>query len=311
MSVPPPPPQLPKTLADFLEAQLADRGGGVTVEGDSPGRRDAVRRAPGGGAAATADIAGGGATGGRRGDAAGGRKGWKKLPSLPPFAIRVAAFAGIAAVGVVVLIASRKDNETAPAAVPVAAVPAAPEEPGAFDGAFSRRASRQRLAPPVHLTPPYDVTDATTIVAEGGRVVLAYVTGIARDGVCIGSDGRRFACGLMGRASLQNHIRDLDVTCMPAFYPGQEMRYRCMAAGIDLGAFQVAAGFARPDGAGISFYARYLAGAVAEAAGAWNGGWTVWDPTRQPAPSLPAERPAGGKVPKQPAGTAGGTSGAQ
>lgn len=147
-------------------------------------------------------------------------------------------------------------------------------------GYFDRPSSTPRKAlknvSRANLSGPYSVTNSATIMSGGIAYRLAFVEKLERDDVCANSSGRRFSCGLMGRASLQNLIRDQEILCNPVFYPEEQTpRYQCMFGDTDLSRHQIAAGYAMPDALGLRFYSQDLTDARLALAGAWDGNWNV------------------------------------
>ncbi len=130
---------------------------------------------------------------------------------------------------------------------------------------------------PLRLSPPFDVVDATTFQSGDTRIVLTDISGLSRNAVCLDEAGLRFACGLMGRASLANFLRSNTITCVPRFEIGvsKATRSTCYLAGTDLSEFQIRAGFAMPTDRTSARYREAVAIAESERSGAWNGRWAI------------------------------------
>lgn len=131
--------------------------------------------------------------------------------------------------------------------------------------------------PAQRLQPPYRVIDSVSLSGEAkGELKLAYVRGIGATDLCLNAKQRKFACGLMGRAALQNRISDEPMTCVPVFYGGGVRRFSCrLDDGTDLSAYQVGTGFARPDVLGRLLLEQPLQHARSIGTGAWQGDWLV------------------------------------
>jgi len=124
--------------------------------------------------------------------------------------------------------------------------------------------------------PPYLVEASDRFSVQGRLVRLAYLQGLGATDLCLNSVGGKFPCGLMGRASLQNRISASTMTCLPVPYGIEDIRYDCrLSDGTRLAEHQLAAGFARPDAAGLKLFHVTSAQAKAVPTGAWNGGWQI------------------------------------
>lgn len=133
---------------------------------------------------------------------------------------------------------------------------------------------------PLRLAAPYDVVDSMTFRSGEIRVRLAHVEGVRRGDVCFGEDGLKFACGLMGRASLANFLRSNPVVCHPVSDPDEassRIVAQCFVGATDLAQHQIRAGLARPVQAATGSYLQAEEAARAARAGAWNGGWSLMD----------------------------------
>ncbi len=131
--------------------------------------------------------------------------------------------------------------------------------------------------PAQRLRPPYRVVDSVSLSGDAkGELKLAYVRGIGATDLCLNAKQRKFACGLMARAALQNRISDEPMTCVPVFYGGDERRFSCrLDDGTDLSAYQVGTGCARPDVLGRLSLEQPLQRARSAGTGAWQGDWIV------------------------------------
>lgn len=131
------------------------------------------------------------------------------------------------------------------------------------------------LAPTLALSGPHRVIDSVTIRSGKAAVIkLAYVRGIGAQDICMSQKRRRFACGLMARASLQNLISTAQIICQPVFYGGEDIRFSCrLDDGTDLAKHQVKSGFAVPDSFGLSAFAKVAKEARKKEFGVWQGDW--------------------------------------
>ncbi len=126
------------------------------------------------------------------------------------------------------------------------------------------------------LDPPYHVDSSALFRADDVTIQLAYISGLGKTDLCVTTDERKFPCGLMGRASLQNWISNQKMTCKPVFYPVLETRFSCfLEDGSSLSEHQVLSGFARPDAFAQEVLNAPLARAKAARAGVWAGDWQV------------------------------------
>lgn len=141
------------------------------------------------------------------------------------------------------------------------------------------------FAPPRSFLPPHAAIDATVFDTGEGRVKLADVWPVGRKEVCMGPNEVRFACGLMARASLQNHIAGKTVVCTPRFQPvraGERATIvaDCTVEGRDLASHMVEAGFAFPAGEAAPARSAALDAARAGKRGVWAGHYDLPDRDR-------------------------------
>ena len=204
----------------------------------------------------------------------------------------VLAVLAIFAAVVLVVIAARR--EPARDAVPAAAAPsdAAARAPAPlFASPASRRLAIFRVEPFDPLTPPndvqgrwfprltppppYDAIDSTLIDAGDRRYRLVEAIAIGRNDVCRRNDGSRFACGLTGRAVLQNTLRDKQMVCDPLFVDVDRRRdlvsARCRVGGRDLATLMIEAGLARPSPLAGATHVAAMERARREERGIWSG----------------------------------------
>jgi endonuclease YncB( thermonuclease family) len=104
------------------------------------------------------------------------------------------------------------------------------------------------FAEQIRLEPPYMAVDSTVFDARGIRVRLDGVWPVGRAEVCNGAGGARLACGLAGRAALQNFIAGRTVTCLRRFasWPGTVVVADCRVDGEDLAERMIRMGQAFP-----------------------------------------------------------------
>jgi endonuclease YncB( thermonuclease family) len=107
------------------------------------------------------------------------------------------------------------------------------------------------------------------------RIRLALVFPVGRNEICTVDAGAHFACGLMGRASLQNFLARRSVVCAPVFLPPGERRAivdaRCRADDEDIAERQIRAGFAFPSPLAGDNYRDAMDEAKRQRAGVWAG----------------------------------------
>lgn len=136
-----------------------------------------------------------------------------------------------------------------------------------------------RFEPVLRLNPPFDAVDAALFDSLDTRIRLAHAKPVGRDEVCIDDAGHRSACGLKGRASLQNHMFGKAVTCTRLFLSADERRgvvdARCSIAGEDLAAHQIRAGYAFPTEHAEPEHWAALEAARRERAGVWSGPYSI------------------------------------
>ena len=137
-----------------------------------------------------------------------------------------------------------------------------------------RVGGEQPAAPlePYKLDPPLLIYGAASFGPEGGTPT--HLVGVETPGfgaVCRDDEGNLWACGLQGRAALNNLIRQKTVTCMPEAVSDTKVEARCQVEGRDLAALLVERGFARVAKGGSS---EAQERARAARLGLWNGAWT-------------------------------------
>lgn len=142
----------------------------------------------------------------------------------------------------------------------------------AFDGLVER----------VRLAPPFDAVDSAVFDSSDQRIRLARILPIGRTEVCSDAEGKRFACGLMSRAALQNLVARRSVACDRLFLPREErtavIDADCTVDGVDLAEHLLRSGWATPSPLAGDHHRAALAEAQARGAGVWAG------------PYVPAER---------------------
>lgn len=135
--------------------------------------------------------------------------------------------------------------------------------------------------PTLRPAPPYDAVDSTLFDAFDVRIRLAHARPVGRDEACLDPQGNRFACGLRGRASLQNFLFGKPVSCL-RLYLGREagdgiVDARCSVEGVDLALRQIRAGWAFPSDLADADQRAALEAARRDRAGVWAG---PYDPPR-------------------------------
>lgn len=138
-------------------------------------------------------------------------------------------------------------------------------------------AAAGRFEPAIRPQPPYDAVDSTLFDALDRRFRLVQAQAVPREEVCRDASGRRFACGLQGRASLQNHIVGKTVICRRLFLGDPDktgiVDARCSVDGEDLALFQIRAGWAVPSGHADAEHRAAYEDARARRVGVWAGAW--------------------------------------
>lgn len=126
---------------------------------------------------------------------------------------------------------------------------------------------------PIRFSPPFDVIDSALFDSGDRRIRLARIVPVGRQDVCLDGDGRRFACGLMGRATLQNLLAHRSVSCVRLFLPANRRHdfidADCDADGVNIAEHVVRSGFAFPS----ALTDERLEAALGEAREAQNGVW--------------------------------------
>lgn len=104
------------------------------------------------------------------------------------------------------------------------------------------------FAAQIRLEPPYMAVDSTVFDARGIRVRLDGVWPVGRGEVCNGAGGAKIACGLAGRAALQNYLANRSVACLRRFAtaPGPVVVADCRVDGEDLAERMIRMGQAFP-----------------------------------------------------------------
>lgn len=129
---------------------------------------------------------------------------------------------------------------------------------------------------PFPLDPPYDILDALTFANVTGRFHLTGLDGPSTGAVCFDKDGALWACGLQGRAALNNTIRKQRLECRRAGEDGpRALSVTCRVDGRDLGRLVVDQGFARPTDASDPDAVTSSKAAQVASRGLWNGSWNV------------------------------------
>ncbi len=159
------------------------------------------------------------------------------------------------------------------------------------------------VTPPIAAKPPFDAIDAVLFDTADSRIRLVGILPVARDEVCFDDAGKRFACGLQARASLQNFMRGKTVVCRPAVGAAERrdgmIEAFCSAGGVSLAMHQVAAGFAFPQSREDDHLHEAMEKAKAERRGVWAGPYQMPLVDRSEADSR-AIRFGGGRLSLQP-----------
>ena len=148
-----------------------------------------------------------------------------------------------------------------------------------FDRLAPVEGTRAAFEPVSHPAPPFDAVDAILFDASDMRIRLAHATPVGRDEACLDHQGQRFACGLRGRASLQNFLVGKTVTCTRLFLGKGEnpdvVDARCSAGGVDLATRQIRAGWAFPSVHADADHRAALEAAQRERIGVWAGPYEI------------------------------------
>jgi endonuclease YncB( thermonuclease family) len=146
--------------------------------------------------------------------------------------------------------------------------------------AMRRRPDNDLSSLPAFVVPPPLRSIDGTAFSHGDETVrLAGVEGPGPGDVCL--DGEiRWSCGLQARAALHNLVAGRALTCQPrrAMPDGTTLADCSLADGGslpqgDLAHLLVARGWARPLADAEAAFHAERAGAVADGAGLWRGGW--------------------------------------
>jgi endonuclease YncB( thermonuclease family) len=211
---------------------------------------------------------------------------WRRPPPLA-----IGAVVGVAALAVLVVatgVGRRGDGGTRPAATETPSASRTTAAPTSVE----TQIAAQRLArfadgveppgdrvttqfeEPMRLSPPFDAIDSVVFDAEMRRFRLWGVWPVGRNEICRGEDGGRFACGLMARAALQNHIARRKPVCIRMFgaaRPSDFVEVTCTVDGDDLALHMVRSGFAFPAPRAGTLLRAAAVEAMAEKRGYWAG----------------------------------------
>ena len=142
----------------------------------------------------------------------------------------------------------------------------------------------RRFEPVLRPPPPYDAVDSTLIDTLELRIRLAHARAVPRDEVCRDTTGRRYACGLEARATLQNHLVGKTLVCRRLFLGDPERTgmadVRCAVDGEDLALRQIRAGWATPSEIAEPDHLAAFEEARNARRGVWAGPWQI--PARDP-----------------------------
>ena len=129
--------------------------------------------------------------------------------------------------------------------------------------------------PALRPAPPFDAIDATLLDAFDVRIRLAHARPVGREEACLDVQGNRFACGLRGRASLQNFLFGKKPSCIRLFLVASAAEgavdARCSVDGEDLAERQIRAGWAFPSELADAGHRAALEAARREHLGVWAG----------------------------------------
>ncbi|KAA2236911.1 thermonuclease family protein [Salinarimonas soli] len=187
-------------------------------------------------------------------------------------ALAVAAIAGLAVLLAFLgrtALSSLAPSIEAPSDVPAPAEPPRPKAQEALVPAPAGAAPESYF----ELQAPFELVDAVTLRTPLMTVRLKGVTGPDGKAVCSDDWGRRWACGLRGRAALNNATRTGLLRCSADKADVTEVEARCATPEGDLAARLVSEGWARPTEEG-----RFQAEAEEarqERRGLWNGNWSI------------------------------------
>ena len=143
-----------------------------------------------------------------------------------------------------------------------------------FDRLAPTEGTAAAFEPILRPPPPFDAIDATLFDAFDVRIRLAHARPVGRDEACLDTQGNRFACGLRGRASLQNFLFGKRPACIRLFLGGGAggvVDARCSVDGSDLAERQIRAGWAFPSELADASHHAALEAARREHLGVWAG----------------------------------------
>ena len=91
----------------------------------------------------------------------------------------------------------------------------------------------------LHFTPDMRVADSANFANGGRSYRLEGITGLPPNTICRRPDGRRWACGVRGRATLRAMILRRTTRCSEVDADADPVRIRCSMAGKDLSAYLI------------------------------------------------------------------------
>ena len=186
---------------------------------------------------------------------------------LPLAGIAVGLVAVAVAVPLILALRGGPARETPAATAPSPAAPREPARPAVASverqtAALRLRAFRAEPLDPfapvdvatdgfaarIRLEPPYLAVESTVFDARGIRIRLDGVWPVGRGEVCNGPGGAKLACGLAGRAALQNFLAGRSIACLRRFAPapGPVVVADCRVDGEDLAERMIRMGQAFP-----------------------------------------------------------------
>lgn len=155
------------------------------------------------------------------------------------------------------------------------------------------REARHGFVAPIVMSPPYETVNSAVFDTAEYRVRLARIRPLGRGEVCFDRSQFRFACGLMGRAALQNVLAGREVACLPRFEvsstDGHRFSADCRTEAGDLAETLVRLGFALPTDPDDRRLAAMLGEAQSARRGIWMGPYVeaATDPTAEDEGDLP------------------------
>ncbi|HVZ14238.1 MAG TPA: hypothetical protein VG894_07240 [Bauldia sp.] len=115
--------------------------------------------------------------------------------------------------------------------------------------------------------------DAATFTVGALSIHIAGVSSVAADATCQDADGTSWPCGQTALFSFRRFLHGRAVECYmaPPAAGAKDIAAPCRIGAIDLGAWLLTAGWAKPDGSATDAYRSDANGAACAGIGIWRG----------------------------------------